>query len=64
VLFIPAAGRYYEGVLYRATEQSNLWSATPNGNTDVYYMDGTSSNIVVPGLGDRSCGFSIRPVIG
>lgn len=62
VLFIPAAGKWYDGSQYNVGGNGNYWSSSPGGSNGAYdlnfsdgYKDVSSSS--------REGGCSVRPVI-
>lgn len=63
VLFIPAAGYWYNGSQSNVGSSGGYWGSSPSGSTSAYYSyfyDG--SNGVYDAL--RKRGYSVRPVVG
>ena len=63
VLFIPAAGFWYDGSKGGVGEGGNYWGSSPNDSSSAYYLvfyDGSKG----VGNSSRKYGYSVRPVLG
>ena len=62
-IFIPAAGRYSNGILYSADIYGFVWSSTSSNSSVAYYLSfGNGGNGVNSSY--RQDGYSVRPVVG
>ena len=63
VLFIPAAGNWYDGSQNGVGDNGGYWGSSPNGSNDaclLYFGNGAEG--VYNGL--RKFGYAVRPVVG
>lgn len=62
-IFIPAAGFYSDGSIYRLGERSSIWSSTPGSGETVYYLSfyEIGKGIITTGL---KYGYLVRGVVG
>jgi hypothetical protein len=63
VLFIPAAGRWYEGSQYGVGGSGYYWGSSPLGSNGAYGLSFGNGGKGVDG-NDRESGYSVRPVVG
>ncbi len=63
VLFIPAAGFWYDGSQYGVGDCGSYWGSSPNGSDNAYYLDFDDGDKGVSS-GYREGGYSVRPVVG
>lgn len=63
VLFLPAAGYWYNGSQSNVGNSGIYWGSSPNGSLYAYYL---SFNNGSKGVGNisRKYGYSVRPVVG
>jgi hypothetical protein len=63
VLFIPAAGYWYNGSQGDVGSGGYYWGSSPDGSDGAYdlYFDGGGEDVYDD---DREYGFSVRPVLG
>lgn len=63
VLFIPAAGYWYNGSQYGVGNDGSYWGSSPDGSGGACYLDFDDG---LEGVGDsiREDGYSVRPVVG
>ena len=60
-LFIPAGGSYYFGSISYLGSYCYMWSSTPNGSSNAYYLN-FNKNVGTINYNYRAYGYSIRPV--
>lgn len=63
VLFIPAAGYWYNGSQDDVGNYGGYWGSSPTGSNDAYSLGFYNGGRSV-GNSDRKNGYSVRPVIG
>ena len=63
VLFIPAAGSWYDGSQYDVGSYGYCWGSSPSGSNNAYYL-GFSNGYKDVSNNFRKFGYSVRPVVG
>jgi hypothetical protein len=63
VLFIPAAGYWYNGRQDSVGNYGSYWGSSPNGSDNAYFLSFYYGRKGVGG-NYREFGYSVRPVVG
>lgn len=63
-VFFPAAGDLYRGNQVNLGSQGTYWSSTPDGSSNVYYLQFFEGYWGVKSNPARKNGYSVRPVVG
>lgn len=63
VLFIPAAGFWYDGINFDVGSKCFCWGSSPMDSTDVYNLEVSGIDAIV-NYNIRDNGYPVRPVVG